>query len=113
MYGWTLTFSAYWVVPVIGTAIIGFSTALIGLPIQKYLVDAFGDYAASAIAVSIIMRAISGAFVPLAGPSLYSHLGYGWENGLLGLLAAIFIPVTIATFRFGHLIRGDRHRWTD
>ncbi|MCJ1405558.1 hypothetical protein MMC11_008786 [Xylographa trunciseda] len=113
VYGWTLAYSTYWMAPLFGTATIGFSLALIVLPIQNYLVDAFEDYAASAIAVSIIMQAMSGAFLPLAGPPLYSHLGYGWGNGLLGLFAAAFVPVTIATFRYGYLIRGDRRRWTN
>ena len=113
VYGWTLTYSTYWMAPLSGTAIIGFSSALIALPIHNYLVDAFGDYAASAIAVSIIMEAMSGAFIPLIGPPLYFRLGYGWGNGLLGLFAAAFIPVAIATFRYEHLIRGDRRRWTD
>ena len=113
VYGWTLTHSDYWLVPLAGTAIIGFGTSLIRLPIQNYLVDAFGDYAASATAVSIIMEALAGTFVPLAGPPLYSNLGYGLGNGVIGLCAAFFIPVTIAAFKYGHLIRGDKRRWAD
>ena len=113
VYGWTLTCSTQWTTPLIGTAIIGFGTVLIRLPVQNYVVDAFGDYAASATAVNIVAEALAGTFVPLAGPPLYSGLGYGWGNGVLGLCAAAFIPATIAAFTYGHLIRGDPRRWSD
>jgi hypothetical protein len=48
------------------------------LPTQVYMVDAFSDYAASALAATGVMRSIMGGTLPLAGLPLYSALGYGW-----------------------------------
>jgi len=51
------------------------------------MIDAYTKYAASAIATSSVLRAISAALVPLAGLPLYGKLGLGWGNSLLGFIA--------------------------
>ena len=43
--------------------------------------------------------------VPLDGPSMYAALGLGWGNTLLGLLYVLFIPIPIALYRYGKVIR--------
>jgi hypothetical protein len=75
------------------------------LPIQAYLVDAFGEYAASAIAANTVVRSIVGAFLPLAGPSMYAKLGLGWGNSLLGLIALAMLPVPVVFYLYGKKIR--------
>lgn len=57
--------------------ILGFGIVVTFIPAFSYLVDAFGIRVASAVAASITLRCITGAVLPLAGPSLYSHLGQG------------------------------------
>ena len=56
---------------------------VIFMPVSTYLIDAFTKYAASAMAANTIFRSIVGAFLPLAGESLYRDLGVGWGNSLL------------------------------
>ena len=46
--------------------------------IQTYLVDAFPQYAASAIAAIIVLRCIFGTILSIFGAKLYESLGYGW-----------------------------------
>jgi hypothetical protein len=75
------------------------------MPIQSYLVDAFTIYASSAIAACTIVRSILGALLPLAGPSMYAALGYGWGNSLLGFLALAMVPVPFLLIKYGEAIR--------
>ncbi|CRK15933.1 hypothetical protein BN1723_021035, partial [Verticillium longisporum] len=37
-------------------------------PIQAYIIDAFPEYAASALAAFTVFRSVVAAFLPLAGP---------------------------------------------
>jgi hypothetical protein len=75
------------------------------MPIQSYLVDAFTIYASSAIAAATILRSILGALLPLAGPSMYATLGYGWGNSLLGFIALAMVPVPFLLIKYGEAIR--------
>ncbi|KAI0912399.1 major facilitator superfamily domain-containing protein [Ustulina deusta] len=75
------------------------------LPIQAYLVDAFGEYAASAMAANTVVRSIVGAFLPLAGPSMYAKLGLGWGNSLLGFVALGLLPVPVVFYFYGKRVR--------
>lgn len=79
------------------------------MPAQIYLVNAFGAQgAASALAANTVLRSLFGTFLPLAGPSLYSALGLGWGNSLLGFLAVVFTPVPFLFYRYGEWMR---ERW--
>ena len=126
--GWAIEKDAHWIVPVIGLFPFGFGmmgyapaqfsvlnnrTILtiacdsIFIPIQTYLIDSFPMYAASAIAAMTSMRSIFGAFLPLAGPSLFKSLGYGWGNSLLGFIAVALIPAPALIYKFGGKIRKE------
>lgn len=76
------------------------------MPTQLYLVDLFGsESAASALGANNLLRFLSSTFLPLAGPSMYEALGYGWGNSLLGLLAISFVPDPILIYRYGEWLR--------
>lgn len=51
------------------------------------MIDAYTDYAASAIAAGNILRSITASMLPLAGIPLYDRLGYGWGNSLLAFIS--------------------------
>lgn len=104
-YGWTAETHQHWILPIIGTMWVGFGLLATFMPIQTYLVDAFTIYAASAIAASTVLRSLVGAFLPLAGPSLYSALGLGWGNSLLGFIALAMAPSSWIFFKYGERIR--------
>jgi len=92
----------------IGIGMIGFF-----LPSFMYTIEAFGFYAASAIASLYLphvmttyltyrtfFRSIMGTFLPLAGPPLYNNLGLGWGNSVLGFIAVALIPIPILLYRY-------------
>ena len=105
-YGWSAQAKCHWIVPILGTSVIGIGAFLILMPAQLYLVDAFGtEGAASALAVNTVLRSLAGALLPLAGPPLYKDLGLGWGNSVLAFLALAFAPVPFLFYRYGEALR--------
>lgn len=51
-YGWSAQHHMHWMMPIVGTGFIGVGTLFEYLPIEMYLVVAFGIYAASAVATN-------------------------------------------------------------
>lgn len=72
---------------------------------QAYLVDAFTEHAASALAANALWRSIVGALIPLAGLPMYDALGLGWGNSLLAFIATALIPVPFLLVRYGERLR--------
>ncbi|KAL3468913.1 major facilitator superfamily domain-containing protein [Aspergillus californicus] len=107
-YGWTADKHVHWIVPIIGLAPFGFGMIGIFAPIQTYFIDVSGPFAASSIAGLVAMRCLFGAFLPLAGPSMYKALGLGWGNSLLGFLALGMTPVPALIYRYGGALR-EKH----
>lgn len=76
------------------------------MPAQLYLVDIFGaQAAASALGANNFLRFVFSTLLPLAGPAMYSSLGYGWGNTLLGFLALAFVPFPILFYMYGDRLR--------
>ena len=105
LYGWTMQYQVHWIVPLIGSAIYGFGQLAVFLCIMSYLIDAFGMYAASALAANTAVRSIFGAVLPLAEARIYSILGYGWGNSLLGFIVLALVPTPILLNRYGETLR--------
>ncbi|KAF9699580.1 hypothetical protein EKO04_002694 [Ascochyta lentis] len=105
IYGWALAFRVQYIVPLIGTCVVGFSTTLSTIPVETYVVDVYKIHAASAIAAGVIFRATTGAFLPLIGPPLYDSIGLGWGNTVLALIVAAFIPPLGLLMRYGDWFR--------
>ncbi|KAM0211368.1 hypothetical protein ACHAPA_005251 [Fusarium lateritium] len=104
-YGWTAEKQVHWIVPIIGTVPFGIGIIGIYMPIQAYAIDCYPGYAASVTATITAARALFGALLPLAGPKMFSSLGLGWGNSLLGFLALLFVPVPVLFNRYGKTIR--------
>lgn len=104
-YGWSVEANVHWIVPILGTVVIGLGLLATFMPVQTYFVDAFTVYAASALAAATIMRALFGTFIPLAGQPLYDKLGYGWGNSLLAFISLAFAPVPFFFLRYGERLR--------
>lgn len=106
IYGWSVYYKTHWIVPEIGTFIVGFGGLFALLPAQTYLVDAFGpEGAASAMAANVIIRSPFGAFLTFAAPPLYQNLGLGWGNSVLGFITLAFTPVPWLFYHYGEYLR--------
>ncbi|RAL04138.1 MFS transporter [Aspergillus ibericus CBS 121593] len=104
-YGWSAKYHVHWIVPILGMMPFGIGMMGLYMPIQTYVIDCYPAYAASANAALTALRSLVGALLPLAGPKLFSSLGLGWGNSLLGFLALAFVPVPIFFNRYGQRIR--------
>ena len=104
-YGWSAETHVVFIVPIIFTAIEGFGLSVTMVPLQSYIVDAYGIHAASAIAASTIVQLLFGALLPLAGPPLYKNLGLGWGNSVLGFISMVLVPAPWIIMRWGERLR--------
>ncbi|KAJ5553408.1 hypothetical protein N7494_002786 [Penicillium frequentans] len=105
IYGWSVDKHVHWIVPEIGTAVTGYGMILTLMGIQTYLVDAFTQHAASAIAACTVLRSLAGGLLPLCGLQLYEKLGYGWGNSLLAFVALGLCPIPLLFQSFGAQLR--------
>ena len=108
IYGWTAEKHVQWMVPIIGTGLVGLGLLATFMPIQTYLVDAYTLHAASALAASTILRSLVGALLPLAGRQMYLTLGLGWGNSLLAFIATALCPIPVVFYKFGERIRKSK-----
>lgn len=104
-YGWATEKRSHWIVQILGLAPFGFGIMGIFAPIQTYFIDIGGPYAASVLAALTTTRCTVGAFLPLAGPSMYASLGLGWGNSLLGFIAFGLLPAPMLIYAFGGNLR--------
>ncbi|KAJ5460296.1 Major facilitator superfamily domaingeneral substrate transporter [Penicillium daleae] len=104
-YGWSLQAKAHWIVPIIG--LFPFAFGLVGIfgTLQTYIIDSYPRYAASGIAAITVSRSLVGALLPLAGPTMYRALGYGWGNSLLGFITLAMLLMPIIFNRVGASLR--------
>ncbi|KAF4972816.1 hypothetical protein FSARC_716 [Fusarium sarcochroum] len=105
LFGWTAENRNHWILPIIGTGFLGCGMIVVFMAISVYLVDAYLEYAASAIAASTVLRSLVGALLPLAGRSMYNSLGYGWGTSLLGFISVAAIPLPLIFYKYGEKIR--------
>lgn len=106
IYGWATEYRVHWVVPIIGTAIGGPGAVIISSSLQTYIIDVFGPQAAaSALAAITLLRNLMGAFLPLAAPSLYSHLHLGWGNSVLAFITLALVPLPFWFYSHGEWLR--------
>jgi len=104
-YGWTADYAVHWIVPIIGTGLVGVGLLATFMPVNTYIVDAYQKYAASGLAATTVLRSIVGACLPLAGPKMYDALGLGWGNSVLGFIALMFLPMPFIFERYGERLR--------
>lgn len=108
LFGWTAQEKVQYIVPIGGTVFVGFGFVAVFLASQSYLVDAFGLYAASATAATVVLRNLSSAALPLVGPPMFEKLGLGLGATVLGSVALVFMPIPFLIMRYGQRMRKGR-----
>ena len=94
-----------WVPQVIATAFIGMGCLVTFWQGVSYIIDCYGFYSNSAIAINTFIRSIAAAGFPLFAPALYHNLGVPWASSLLAFLCIAFLPVPILFYMYGARIR--------
>ena len=77
VYGWTAEKHVFWLVPVLGTVMVGTGAVLAMMSGLLYLVEVDEGYSASALAAGALLRGFGGAGMPLGGVKLFEDLGGG------------------------------------
>ena len=111
LMGWTADKRFPWIAPVIGAAMMGFGFFTIFQAALNYLVDAFQQWGASAIAANTFLRSCFAGAFPLVVDALYHNLGINWASTLLGFIAIAMIPIPYLFFVFGKRLRA-RGKWS-
>ncbi|KAK3714846.1 hypothetical protein LTR37_007581 [Vermiconidia calcicola] len=104
-FAWTSFPSITWVPQVMSSAFIGMSMLVTFWQGMNYIIDCYGFYSNSAIAVNTFIRSIAGAAFPLFAPVMYHKLGVPWATSLLAFLCLAFIPAPILFYKYGATIR--------
>ncbi|OCH87205.1 MFS general substrate transporter [Obba rivulosa] len=105
MYGWTAEAQTHFIFPLMGAAIFSFGALIVLTCIQTYLVDAFGKYAASGLAASVLLRSVGATVFTIFGTRVYASLGYGWGSSLLGFICISALPIPAILWVYGPRLR--------
>lgn len=100
-YGWIAELRLPVPLLLVSVALLGFSLLLTMIPIQAYIVDAFGLYSASAMTGVIVMRCLASTFLPLCTRPLTDTLGYGWGFTCLSALSLSLAVIPLLILRYG------------
>jgi MFS family permease len=100
-FGWSA--ERHWPVAflLLAVGLLGFSLLIGMVPLMAYVVDAFGNYSASALTAVLITRCLMGTFLPLAVAPLTDSLGYGIGFSILAAACIVVAPIPILVLRYG------------
>ncbi|KAJ5756917.1 uncharacterized protein N7511_007099 [Penicillium nucicola] len=103
--GWTSSMNIHWIVPMLAGIPFGMGFFLIFVALINYMIDAYHEYAASAMAAASCCRSVFGAVLPLAAAPMFRPLGIAWGCSLLGFLSLVMTLIPFVFIRYGDLIR--------
>jgi len=104
-FAWTSDPHITWVPQVLSVALLGMGCLVTFWQGMNYIIDCYGFYSNSAIAVNTFVRSIAAAGFPLFAPAMYHRLGTAWSTSLLAFLCVAFFPTPILFYKYGAKIR--------
>ncbi|KAI5481610.1 MFS transporter [Pseudohyphozyma bogoriensis] len=104
-FAWTVQPSVHFMVPIVGSIFFGLGLGLVFLTITNYMVDAYLQFAASALAANTVLRSIFGAVFPMFTDQMFHNLGSNWALTVFAFLALALVPVPFLFYKFGARIR--------
>ncbi len=105
-YGWSAERRLSWGMVDVGAAVFACGTFVLSQALLAYMLDEFGEYAASARAASGMLSQCLGFVFPIFAPQLYYSLGYGWGNSLLAFIfIALAFPLPLCIWLWGDKLR--------
>lgn len=104
-FAWTVENHVHWLVTIVATVFFGIGAISIINTTQNFYIDAFSNYAASAIAAGAVFRSLVGGIVPLGATRLFDEVGYGWGISMFGFLSVILSPAPLMFMWYGERVR--------
>ncbi|WRT66815.1 uncharacterized protein IL334_003778 [Kwoniella shivajii] len=92
-------------IPMMSGLLFGIGLLAIFQGSMQYLIDAYGPYAASALAGCTLVRYSIPGLVTLAFPKAYETLGDQWATSLFGFLGLALTPVPFIFYIYGRRVR--------
>ncbi|KAF2137998.1 uncharacterized protein K452DRAFT_277654 [Aplosporella prunicola CBS 121167] len=109
-FAWTTYTSIHWIVPIIASALWGWSFYTLILLTYTYTEDSYGTFSASALAGIGLIRNLAGAGFPLFARQMFVNEGYRWAGSILAFLACVLVPIPFVLERYGRALRA-RSPW--
>ncbi|KAL6238580.1 hypothetical protein BDW75DRAFT_201036 [Aspergillus navahoensis] len=104
-YAWTSYPFIPWIAPAISLAMVGVGSVLVVTGVSDYVVDAYSQYAGSAIGAVATGENIFSAFLPLATMSMYDNLGFQWASTMLAFVSLVLALIPTLMFVWGRKVR--------
>ncbi|KAI0908006.1 MFS multidrug transporter [Ustulina deusta] len=105
-WGWTGQAKLHWILPNIGSFILGTGIYVCSGCVSVYTIDTYNRYAASAVSTNLVARSLTAAFFPLFAPYLFDALGFGLGTTVLaGAFAVLGSIVVFTLWFFGERLR--------
>ncbi|SCU90798.1 LAFA_0F00298g1_1 [Lachancea sp. 'fantastica'] len=83
IFGWCLQTKQHWVLPLIGTALFGFSSMIIMAATVSYILDSLPGRGATGVALNNLVRQLIAAVAVFVSDPLMSSIGLGWTFTML------------------------------
>ena len=99
-WGWTGQAKLHWILPNIGSLILGTGVYCCSGCVSVYTIDAYSRYAASAVSTNLVARSLTAAFFPLFAPYLFDALGFGLGSTVLAGAFAVFGSIVVCILWF-------------
>ncbi|KAI0469559.1 MFS transporter [Xylaria cf. heliscus] len=100
-YGWASQLRLPLPVLMFAVGLMGTTLILVYLPLNAYVVDAFGIYAASGMTAIIVTRCLMSTLLPLATDPLVKRFDWGLGVSILGGIGLLLTPIPVLVFRYG------------
>jgi len=85
--------------------LLGFSWAGIYVTVYQYILDTYGIYAGSALAMVTCWRYLASGAANLYSGAMYDGIGVHWSATWLGILGVLQAPLPYLFYKYGHKIR--------
>ncbi|TGJ85849.1 hypothetical protein E0Z10_g2925 [Xylaria hypoxylon] len=100
-YGWVSQMRLPLPVLLFAVGMLGTALMFVCLPLNAYVIDAFGLYAASGMTALIVARCLMSTVLPLATDPLVTRFGWGLGISVLGGIGFVLTPIPILVFKYG------------
>ncbi|CAK7243618.1 MAG: hypothetical protein STHCBS139747_005144 [Sporothrix thermara] len=104
-FGWTAAPRFAWPIPTVAGGFVGCGFNIVFQQCLNYLVDSYGQYAASATSANTVLRSLLACALPLAAKPMFTNLGVGPAASILGGISCVALPAPIFFRVYGPRLR--------